>query len=334
MSYYDNGILSTTLTYNQFFKEAKRVASLMSQLHLIDNHSKVCIIANNHASTLILYSATLLLGATLIPVDPSLPNEQIRNIIPLGQIRLITSEASALSKDTLKNFYQKYQIPIIQGYGLSKAVNFSIHNGDREFFLSSLTKENKDDVPISINEGHSCYIYVQAGSVKVFQKKFTAELFQGMYACFTHPASFLLSHQGKAIIIQISQFTAMNTYGGPLEPTGRLRYINGCSDTLLLSPSKLGEPCLNLLHFPPHTIQSNHLHPSFRFGIVASGEGMCISQESSQKLQAGDVFFIPKEVEHKFDTHNSVMNIIAFHPDTDFGPTDEVHPMINKTILK
>ena len=27
------------------------------------------------------------------------------------------------------------------------------------------------------------------------------------------------------------------------------------------------------------------------------------------------------------------MAVIAYHPDSDFGPTHEVHPMINRTIV-
>jgi hypothetical protein len=37
---------------------------------------------------------------------------------------------------------------------------------------------------------------------------------------------------------------------------------------------------------------------------------------------------------HKFDTKDSSMDVIAFHPDSDFGAEDEFHPMINRTIVK
>jgi len=64
-------------------------------------------------------------------------------------------------------------------------------------------------------------------------------------------------------------------FGGPLEATGRLRYVDGCSDTLLVCPPRLGEPCLNHLHIPPHTQQSEHFHPSLRIGVIARGAGVC-----------------------------------------------------------
>jgi mannose-6-phosphate isomerase-like protein (cupin superfamily) len=88
-----------------------------------------------------------------------------------------------------------------------------------------------------------------------------------------------------------------------------------------------------LLHFPANTNQTLHHHPSFRFGIVASGEGESVSDAGSQKLNTGDCFFIPAYVSHKFNTFGHSMNIIAFHPDSDWGPTDEVHPMKNRTII-
>ena len=37
--------------------------------------------------------------------------------------------------------------------------------------------------------------------------------------------------------------------------------------------------------------------------------------------------------QHSFDTKDKSMDVIAFHPDSDFGATDVVHPMINRTIV-
>ena len=37
---------------------------------------------------------------------------------------------------------------------------------------------------------------------------------------------------------------------GKVESTGRLSYIDGCTDTLLISPPRKGDACLNHLHFP------------------------------------------------------------------------------------
>ena len=36
---------------------------------------------------------------------------------------------------------------------------------------------------------------------------------------------------------------------------------------------------------------------------------------------------------HKFDTCDTSMDVIAFHPDSDFGPQDDNHPMINRSYI-
>ena len=45
------------------------------------------------------------------------------------------------------------------------------------------------------------------------------------------------------------------------------------------------------------------------------------------------MFRIPFEGNHKFRTFDSEMRVIAYHPDSDFGPQDEDHPMINRTMV-
>jgi quercetin dioxygenase-like cupin family protein len=51
-------------------------------------------------------------------------------------------------------------------------------------------------------------------------------------------------------------------------------------------------------------------------------------------LRTGDVFCIDENELHRFKTTDSEMRVIAYHPESDFGPTDQVQPMINRTILK
>jgi hypothetical protein len=45
---------------------------------------------------------------------------------------------------------------------------------------------------------------------------------------------------------------------GPVEEHGRVRYIDGCTDSLLNAPQLRGEPCLNHLHFPRGIDQTLH----------------------------------------------------------------------------
>jgi hypothetical protein len=46
------------------------------------------------------------------------------------------------------------------------------------------------------------------------------------------------------------------------------------------------------------------------------------------------LFCIHPEGKHKFRTGpDSPMRVLAYHPDSDFGPTDQDHPMINRTMV-
>jgi hypothetical protein len=154
----------------------------------------------------------------------------------------------------------------------------------------------------------------------------------GMYFCV--PGSFQLIG-GRGIIIERIGYAGVFSLGGPIDPNeGRLAYIDGCTDTLLVPPVKLGDPCLNALYFPPGTDQTEHTHPSMRVGMVVSGEGECVVPEGTIPLFPGQVFIIHEDGLHKFRTlGDSSMVVIAYHPDSDYGPTDQFHPMINRTIV-
>lgn len=164
----------------------------------------------------------------------------------------------------------------------------------------------------------------------------------GMYGCFT-AGHIRAEAGGRALIIQAMHYDGMRTFGGPVERFGRLKYIDGCTDSLLISPVRKGDPCLNHLHFPPGIRQTMHTHPSIRIGIVYRGEGMCITPWEKIPLTEGMVFIINPENgqtykdfavgSHCFNTDLRTMDIVAWHPDSDFGPTDEVHPMISRTIV-
>ena len=175
---------------------------------------------------------------------------------------------------------------------------------------------------------------------------------------FSHHGVFCLKGIFKAVVIEVlvekgefikNKFKAYTTIGGVVEDTGRLKYIDGCTDSLLIPPVKKGDPCLNHLHFPTGISQTPHTHPSHRIGLVIRGYGECITPFGNLPLEEGCIFVI-KEYNgtnthlgldgqlyasgtHKFDTKGSSMDVIAFHPDSDFGAEDEFHPMINRTIV-
>lgn len=139
---------------------------------------------------------------------------------------------------------------------------------------------------------------------------------------------------GLGYIAEKKNYKGFFSIGGEVEDKGRLKYIDGCTDSLLVPPVKLGDPCLNLLVFPPNTDQTMHTHPSVRLGTVISGRGCCKTPNGNIDLMPGMIFVIPTDKEHAFATSSDEgMRVVAYHPDSDFGPTDEFHPMLNRTIV-
>lgn len=148
---------------------------------------------------------------------------------------------------------------------------------------------------------------------------------------------FRLGFQGQNVI-------------GEVENKGRLSYIDGCSDTMLVYPPRKGDPSLNSLHFPPFINQTFHTHPSIRIGCVVDGEGEAVNQICTQTphyqagiyemktikkiMKVGTVFVLEEKELHRFTTEEKGMKIVAFHPDGDWGPTDHDHTMLNRTYIK
>lgn len=145
----------------------------------------------------------------------------------------------------------------------------------------------------------------------------------------------ILTGKGSAVAISVKGFEALNACGGPLEENGRLRYIDGSTDTLLIPPIKKGDPCLNHLHFPPGVVQTKHTHPSIRVNIVYRGWGLCVLSEDEEpvELRPGHISVMLPETVHGFITKDSVLDVVTFHPDSDTGMTDNDHPMVNRTFV-
>lgn len=138
---------------------------------------------------------------------------------------------------------------------------------------------------------------------------------------------------GRGLAITVPGYRGLRQMGGPLETAGRLRYIDGCSDTLLICPPRLGDPCLNHLHIPPHTDQTPHTHPSARIGVILQGTGECRTPDGAYPLHPGIGWYIPTGCLHSFFTRDEALDVVAWHPDSDFGPRDDDHPMINRTVI-
>lgn len=144
---------------------------------------------------------------------------------------------------------------------------------------------------------------------------------------------------GEAFII-----TAPETNNRPeqtikIPSSGAYKYIDGCTDSLLVPPVFRGDDCLNALYFPPGIKQTMHTHTSFRLGYILEGAGICHweNDKSDIKVEAltkGDFFWLNAETLHCFETQSEKLTVIAYHPDSDVGMTDENHPMLNKTVIK
>ncbi len=184
---------------------------------------------------------------------------------------------------------------------------------------------------LQLSDGATYLGYVYDGSLVLEHESGEFTLGPGMY--FSAPGETILSGEAKGIIISCLNFNGFFNIGGPVESQGRLKYIDGCTDSLLIPPVMMGDSCLNLLYFPAGINQTQHTHPSMRVGIVIRGKGECITPEGKIPLLPGVVFVIPADSLHSFHTDSSEMSVIAYHPDSDFGPTHESHPMINRTIV-
>lgn len=153
----------------------------------------------------------------------------------------------------------------------------------------------------------------------------------GMYFSFTGEGTL---YSKSAVAITRHHYKGFNIVGGPVEKQGRLRYIDGCTDTLLIGPPVVGEPCFNLLHFPKNIRQTMHTHPSLRCGITVSGRGRAIFPDGEVPLEPGRCWFLETGGQHCFYTDDEEMLVTAWHPDTDTGPSHNDHPMLNKTMVE
>lgn len=173
--------------------------------------------------------------------------------------------------------------------------------------------------------------FVHSGIAKLKGGSGEFALQRGMY--FSLPGKGVIEGDGLGFVISQTGYQGLFQFGGPIESRGRLEYIDGCSDTLLLSPVVMGDACLNLLVIPPGTAQTAHTHPSFRAGVIVAGSGHCQLRQTKVDLVPGDLFVIEPEGLHSFHTASDSLTVIAFHPDSDFGPHRDDHPMVNRTIV-
>jgi hypothetical protein len=189
----------------------------------------------------------------------------------------------------------------------------------------------------TVPDDGACYGFVSAGRVTLMGDRGRESMILTKGQWFSTPIGCMIvfDHPGTAVFIaqRVGHYGVFTT-GGPIETKGRLRYIDGCSDSLLCCPPIIGDPCLNHLHFPGGIDQTEHTHPSLRAGVVARGQGWCITPVGKSPLTPNLIFVIPTDALHSFRTESDEsMDVVPYHPDSDWGPTHEEHPMVNRTLV-
>ena len=89
---------------------------------------------------------------------------------------------------------------------------------------------------------------------------------------------------------------------------------------------------------------------------MAKGKGVCVTPWGNVDLVPGNIFIIKPNPDgglieatdkhyetgeeitavagtHSFFTQEEELDVIAYHPNTEWGPEDEMHPMIQMTIV-
>jgi mannose-6-phosphate isomerase-like protein (cupin superfamily) len=196
-------------------------------------------------------------------------------------------------------------------------------------FPSTLRAWSEGILELAQDDTHFGFVFSGEAHIHCASGSFT--IAAGMY--FAIQGSGTVSGNGQGIVVSRHGSSGVFQLGGPVESAGRLHYIDGCTDSLLISPVRRGDACLNLLCFHGDVDQTAHTHPSMRVGIVVDGAGLCRGESGVVPLAPGMAFVIPAGKLHAFATHGQPMRVIAFHPDSDFGPTHRDHPMINRTMV-
>lgn len=193
--------------------------------------------------------------------------------------------------------------------------------------------KDQETFKASSDTSSSYYGFVYEGSFELSYGNTVCRLPANSFFCC--PQKFeikSLSSKSSAIIIERRGYHGLFQVGLVEEEGGRLCYIDNASTTILIPPPRLGDPVLNLLVFPENIVQTPHIHPTIRLGMVFEGSGECLLSSGEKiPLTPGLLFYLPERIVHSFNSHEKGLKIIAFHPDSDVGPTDSSHPMLSRT---
>lgn len=197
-------------------------------------------------------------------------------------------------------------------------------------YPSALYKISLKDGSFALPKYSTAYGIVLDGEVAVEEGRLIARALE--YFCVTKDDSSLRI-RGRAVIFVRHGFRGQRMVGGPIESSGRLTYIDNCSDTLLVYPPRFGDPSMSLLSFPAKIEQRFHIHPSIRLGVIVRGRGIAETAEGEFPLEPGVAFCVREKEVHRFITESEGLDAISFHPEGDWGPTDENHALLNRTYM-
>jgi quercetin dioxygenase-like cupin family protein len=206
-----------------------------------------------------------------------------------------------------------------------------MQNCRTSMYPSLLIGHTQGETVLQEESDHSFGV-VTAGELElVSENAGTHVLKSGMY--FSSPGPTTVRGGGTAALFVRKGYRGLFQIGGPTEPFGRLCYIDNCRTTVLVCPPRAGDPVLNLLTFPAGIRQTPHIHPTIRLGAVLAGSGRCVLADGKKiDLKPGMAFYLGEGLIHCFHS-DEALQIIAYHPDSDEGFTDQKHPMLSRTYI-
>lgn len=138
---------------------------------------------------------------------------------------------------------------------------------------------------------------------------------------------------GLGLLISMATAQERSLKIGEIPQRGYLEYKPGGRMAAICPPDVRGDPNLNMLEMDP-TIrdQDDHFHPSVRVNIVITGSVTCFTHNAPpRELFPGDVIVLHPKQHHRFVAGDQGMRFVAFHPDSNYGPTRDDNPMLNNT---
>jgi mannose-6-phosphate isomerase-like protein (cupin superfamily) len=115
-----------------------------------------------------------------------------------------------------------------------------------------------------------------------------------------------------------------------------LPYINGASTKQIFPPDRPGDPTLQLLLMPPHTMeQAHHIHSTARLVYVLEGSGISVvgqkGNTSTHVLKPGTVIALDRMCPHHFKSFEENLLVMPLHVWSSTGRDESNHPMFNGT---